>query len=91
MQAQRIQIQISGLVQGVGFRHYAARQAQILGLCGYVENNPQGGVRCCVEGDEVAVNGFVQWCHGGPPLAVVESVRCTPEPYRQEFHRFEIR
>ncbi len=87
----RARITIIGDVHGVGFRHHARAQAQQLGLVGYVRNRPEGGVECCVEGDEIAIDGFTNWCKHGPQLAHIESVSVEPERYVQEFQRFEIR
>lgn len=91
MEMKRAMITIIGLVQGVGFRHHARGQAQRLGLVGYVKNRPDGGVECCVEGDEIALEGFIAWCKQGPTLAHIESVGVEPGRYVQEFQRFEIR
>ena len=91
MEMKRIYITVIGTVQGVGFRHHTRQEAQRLGLVGFVKNRPDGGVECCIEGDEIAVEGFVAWCKLGPTLAAVESVEVEPQRYRQEFQRFEIR
>ncbi len=88
---QRIRISVRGEVHGVGFRHHARECAQTLGLSGYVQNNPDGGVVCVVEGDEISVEHFVAWCRKGPPFAEVVAVETTPERYKQEFDRFDIR
>ena len=35
-------IQVNGIVQGVGFRPFVARLARSMGLSGWVSNNPDG-------------------------------------------------
>ncbi len=88
---QRLRISVRGQVRGVGFRHHAKECAQSLGLVGYVQNDPIGGVICVVEGDEISIEHFVGWCHKGPPFAQVESLETTEERYKEEFDRFDIR
>lgn len=50
---KRLQIQINGQVQGVGFRPYVYRLAQQLKLSGWVQNNAEG-VLIEVQGKSVA-------------------------------------
>lgn len=88
---QRLRIIVRGEVHGVGYRHHARECAQSLGLSGFVQNDPQGGVVCVVEGDEISVEHFLQWCHTGPPFASVHHVEALEERYKQEFIRFDIR
>jgi len=91
MTMSRLRIIVKGVVQGVGFRLYAKQEAARLGLAGYVCNRSDGGVECCIEGDDVAVQGFLRWAYQGPDLAHVDSVDVQNERYMQEFQRFEVR
>jgi hydrogenase maturation protein HypF len=54
----RIRINITGLVQGVGFRPFIHRLASELGLKGYVLNNPEG-VQIEAEGDKPSLDEFL--------------------------------
>lgn len=65
---------ITGRVQGVGFRYSAYRQAQSLGLTGWVRNRADGAVEAEFEGDHDALEQIMAWCKEGPPLARVASV-----------------
>ena len=69
-----VQLQVSGRVQGVSFRWYAAREATRLGVTGWVRNEPDGSVLTHAEGADEAVEAFVAWCREGPPAARVETV-----------------
>ncbi len=51
-------INISGRVQGVGFRPFIYRMAVRNGLLGYVINIGDAGVEIVVEGTEEQVNRF---------------------------------
>lgn len=69
-----MRIKISGLVQGVSFRFYAAEYANELGLRGLVKNLPEGEVYIEAEGDPAALQEFLLWCRKGSPGAQVKSV-----------------
>ncbi|MGH8059812.1 MAG: acylphosphatase [Candidatus Entotheonellia bacterium] len=87
----RAAIVVSGLVQGVYFRADACDVARQLGLSGWVRNRRDGCVQAVVEGEDAAVQGFIAWCHRGPPSARVVDVHVTWEPYQGEFDTFTIR
>jgi len=70
---------VSGRVQGVLFRGTCAKEAQALGVVGWVRNTNDGGVEIVAEGDEEAVTRFVEWCHKGPPSAWVTHVEWEQE------------
>jgi acylphosphatase len=64
---------ISGRVQGVGFRMFAAARAAAEGVHGYVKNLPDGRVEALVEGDEESVDRVELALRRGPSHAQVES------------------
>jgi len=84
-------VTIRGFVQGVGFRHYAAKTARRHGLTGWVTNLPDGSVQACFEGEEAEVQAAVDWCHEGPELANVEQVSEQAGEYSGEFDGFFIK
>jgi acylphosphatase len=69
-----VDVIVTGRVQGVSFRAYAAQEAQRLGLGGWVRNEPDGSVAAHVEGPDDAVAQMVAWLHEGPSAARVERV-----------------
>ncbi len=71
----RLDISVSGRVQGVGFRWHTMRQARALGLVGWVCNLPDGTVRIVVEGPREAAEAMLEWARHGPDHAHVE--RCV--------------
>lgn len=71
---KHLNIRISGQVQGVSFRYYAAGEAKKLGINGFVRNEPAGSVYIEAEGDQVTLDQFVKWCQDGPEHAQVEKV-----------------
>ena len=69
-------VRVTGLVQGVFFRVWTKRQADRLGVRGWVRNCADGSVEAQVEGDEAAVEQMVALFHEGPPNAQVQHVEC---------------
>jgi len=71
---KHLDIKIYGQVQGVSFRYYAKEQAMNLDLVGFVRNEEDGCLHIEVEGEQDALEKFINWCHKGPALARVEKV-----------------
>ena len=71
----RRQIEVAGIVQGVGFRPYVYRLALERRLAGTISNTP-AGVSIEVEGPQEAVEEFVaRLPASAPPLARITSVQ----------------
>ena len=87
MQARLLRIE--GRVQGVGYRDWMVREAQRLGLDGWVRNLMGGGVEALVAGDEAAVQALLTLCRRGPLLARVDAITedFAPPPQGQGFRR----
>jgi acylphosphatase len=73
MMAKRLRI--TGLVQGVGYRAAFLREAERLGLSGWVRNRLDGSVEALVAGDTAALDAITQWARRGPALAQVDAVK----------------
>ncbi len=76
-------------MQGVFFRANTQREAQQLGLTGWVRNLPDGSVEAVAEGERVNLERFVTWCHHGPEHAQVEDIEIrweTAEGKHSGFH-----
>ena len=65
---------ISGRVQGVNYRESMCREAQRLGVTGWVRNRRDGSVEAVVEGAPSDVQAMLEWAHRGPPSARVTDV-----------------
>ncbi len=90
MAQKRLQLRITGIVQGVCFRAYTQDEAIGLGLTGWVRNCRDGSVEVVAEGPQEALERLASWCDHGPPSAQVFQVeRRWGEP-TGEFRRFTI-
>lgn len=87
---QALAITVKGRVQGVGFRFSAVREAENLGITGFVENRMNGTVYIEAEGEPEALNKMVSWCWKGPATASVDNV-VTQEIPVQNFKRFGVK
>lgn len=86
----RLKLQITGLVQGVGFRPFVFRLAEAAGLKGYVLNDTSG-VLVEVEGDKQKLDEFLlDIVREKPELSKIYSLQHT---YLEEagYGKFEIR
>ena len=71
---QSVHCIVAGLVQGVGFRYFAYREATALGLSGYAKNLYTGEVETYAEGGREALELYVSRLKTGPRSAMVSSV-----------------
>ena len=90
MMRVRAHVFIFGMVQGVFFRAYTQKEAQALGLSGWVRNLPDERVEAVFEGEKTAVNEMIVWCWEGSPSAKVSKVEVEWEEL-EGLRGFEIR
>ena len=86
---KHINITVKGKVQGVFYRASTKAVADQLGVKGYVKNEPNGDVVIEAEGDDIALEMFLEWCHEGPENAEVTSVE-THEGELKNYRNFEV-
>lgn len=70
----RVQLKVSGRVQGVFYRQSTADQARLLGLTGWVANERDGSVSIDVQGERERIESLIIWCWKGPSSAKVFQV-----------------
>ena len=88
---ERAHVSVSGRVQGVSFRDAARRQAEQLGLNGWVRNTQDGRVEAVFEGDSDTVQQMIEWCKSGPSSADVDDVSARWEEALGDLSGFEVR
>ncbi len=83
-------IEINGIVQGVGFRPFVHRKAKEFSVFGTVRNTSSGAA-LSVEGEEESLREFFkEITENAPSLAVVESAKLTLSDELSGYASFEI-
>jgi hydrogenase maturation protein HypF len=87
----RVKINVTGIVQGVGFRPFVYRIAAKNDLKGYVRNRGDAGVEIVIEGEEADVKKFLKDLkEKKPPLAQIHDVMTTELKGKNEYEIFTI-
>lgn len=87
---KRAHVFIHGKVQGVSFRASTKRNADDIGVRGWVRNLSDGRVEAVFEGSEEDIREMLSFCKEGPELAVVDKMDIRwEEP--ENVDGFEIR
>jgi hydrogenase maturation protein HypF len=87
----RIKVEVTGIVQGVGFRPFVYRLAVRKGLMGYVRNRGDAGVEILAEGDTQNVQSFLRDLREkNPPLAQIHNMTTSILTGKNEYKRFSI-
>jgi acylphosphatase len=81
---------VSGRVQGVFYRASTERQAQRLGVTGWVRNLPDSRVEVLACGDEEQLDALLSWLWQGPANARVSDV-CSDAVETQNWAGFNVR
>ena len=90
MSEKRVRVVVRGTVQGVGFRASCARQANALGVTGWVRNRADGSVEIVAEGPRQSLEALVAFARRGPPGACVDHVEVYWLPAQGQFGLFEV-
>lgn len=87
----RVKIQVTGIVQGVGFRPFIYRTAIEKDLKGYVKNRGDAGVEILLEGSKSAIHEFLSDLKlKKPPLAQIFETTSSEPGGKEEYTEFTI-
>jgi acylphosphatase len=75
---ETIHLDVSGRVQGVGFRWFVVERARELRLAGWVKNRPDGSVEIAAAGDPPSLELLEAAVVAGPDGAQVSHVKRLP-------------
>lgn len=82
---------VKGSVQGVGFRWFVEREAEKLGLNGYVKNLFSGDVETEVEGERGLIEELIKKLKVGNRMSRVTDVQIKWLDFEDKFKVFQIR
>jgi acylphosphatase len=86
---KHLNITIYGRVQGVGFRFSSRNAANLYGIKGFVKNLSNGNVYIEAEGNDNALNFFINWCYSGSTYARIENIEIAEDKLK-DFKFFDI-
>lgn len=88
---KRVNILVSGYVQGVFYRATVLNGAKELNLTGFVKNEEDGKVMIIAEGKEDDLEKFIERVKRGSLLANISKTEVKWDKAQGEFKDFEIR
>jgi acylphosphatase len=71
-------VEVTGRVQGVGFREFTRTIAQRLGIAGWVRNRDDGAVELAASGNPSQIETLLAAVRRGPAGGDVQLVRALP-------------
>jgi hydrogenase maturation protein HypF len=87
----RVKVNVTGIVQGVGFRPFVYRIAVRNALAGYVQNRGDAGVEIILEGTKTAIQSFLRdLTEQKPPQAQIHQITQTPLQGKNQYPNFTI-
>ena len=86
----KVNLTISGKVQGVGFRYFVLRQAQKLGINGWVSNKSNGDVEALAQGEKADLEQFIAKVKEGTTFSRVDNVNLEWMNKGEQYFGFEI-
>lgn len=87
----RLQVTVSGSVQGVGFRYFTQMKAVQFGITGWVKNNTNGTVHIVAAGDKDNLDQFIHELRLGNPFSKVENIEINELSDTETFQSFKIK
>ena len=85
-----VRVSIRGRVQGVGFRYFVRRYAQLGGIVGWVRNQGDGSVELEASGTQQDISTFIAQVEQGPDTSRVDGTEITNLRTGRVWDSFEI-
>lgn len=91
MKQVRVRILIEGRLQAMNFRFNAQRQANKLGLVGFVRNLTDGRIEIEAQGEENNVKKMLDWCQEEPHSSQIRSILFRYDEPANRYSDFSVR
>ena len=88
---QRVVVKISGQVQGTNLRSMIKVRAISLGICGYVQNQPDSSVKIEAEGEKENLEELIRWLNQNPGSTRIEKLEDYWSDPQNKFNDFVIK
>lgn len=95
---KQVRLLISGFVQGVGYRMFVQREAERLGITGWVRNLSDNRVEVVAQSStgsdqegEKTLKKFIKICEKGPFLSEVKNMAIEWQKPQEQLDSFEKR
>lgn len=86
----RKKVSVCGAVQGVGFRYRAEHAANLLGVTGWVRNEPDGSVLLEMQGMEEQIDKVLAMVNQGTYVSI-DRITANQIPVEESEYGFHIR
>ncbi len=90
MSLKRVELLISGAVQGVGFRYHTYQKARQLQVVGWVRNLPDGRVQVLAEGESDIIDQLISELKSGPSFSQVQNIEIEWSEPTGQHSSFEV-
>jgi acylphosphatase len=92
MTLTQARVLIEGRLQGINFRYQTQRQAQKLGLVGFVRHLSDGRIEIEMQGEKAQVDKMLDWCQQEPHSNQIRSILFRyDEELSRGYNDFSIR
>ncbi len=88
---KKLEIVVSGRVQGVCYRAFVLHRANEFNIKGYAKNMMNGNVKVIAIGEDNAMDVFINMLREGPSMARVDDIQTSEIIIGEEFSSFSIK
>ncbi len=85
------ELNITGRVQGVGYRYFAAQKANEMGITGWVKNAVDGSVIIVAQGIEEEIETYIDYLYIGPTRSRVDQISKVKFNTLSDFNNFSVK
>lgn len=85
------ELNITGRVQGVGYRYFAAQKANEMGITGWVKNAVDGSVIVVAQGIEEEIKTYIDYLYIGPTRSRVDQISKVKFNTLSDFNNFSVK